>query len=185
MGAATSRPSEDTPLTERGANKPLATGHLQDSAAVQAGGDGTDGVVEQKPFYLTPEFYTKYAAALSIVLYIAVAVTKTLLTKTLLLHASTPVALSAMSCIVTCITLVPLFLLKPAMWGVLDCRKNGMGFLFVTVLVTLDLAFTNIAVSLLSVSIQQTLLATNPVATVIIESVVRRKLANPVRRRMS
>jgi len=47
-------------------------------------------------------------------------------------------------------------------------------------LVTLDLAFANISMSLLSVSIQQTILAINPAFTVIIESLVKRKLNHPV-----
>jgi len=128
----------------------------------------------ETPWYIT------YAAALSIVFYIAIAVTKTLLTKSLLNDASTPVALSAMSCIVTCLMLVPLFIVKPSTRGTIDLRVNGWGFALVTVLVTLDLAFTNISVSLLSVSIQQTLLALNPTATVIIESIVRKKINHPI-----
>ena len=97
MGGGPSKPTEDTPLTERVSKEPLVTGGPQDSAAaVDVDGSATgDGEAQQKPFYLNPEFYTTYAAALSIVLYIAVAVTKTLLTKTLLLHASTPVAFSS------------------------------------------------------------------------------------------
>jgi len=103
-----------------------------------------------------------------------------MLTKSLLNDSSAPVAFSAMSCIVTCIMLVPLFLIKPSTWGVINWRANWKGFSLVTVLVTLDIALTNIAVSQLSVSIQQTLLALNPVATVIIESIYRKKLSHPV-----
>ncbi|KAL1503951.1 hypothetical protein AB1Y20_010369 [Prymnesium parvum] len=157
-------PTEDTPLKQ-------AKAPLSDAEASSA---PSDSAAPPK------EWYVEYAAALSIVFYIAVAVTKTLLTKQLLNSASTPVALSAMSCIITCITLVPVFLIKPSTWGVLDWRKNGWGFALVTLLVTLDLAFTNISVSLLSVPIQQTLLAVNPAATVIIESIVKRKLNHPV-----
>ena len=178
-GGAQSTPTEDTPLNQ--AKEPLATTETKAAdVAVTVDGAPTEA---QKPWYLDQAFYVKYAAALSITFYIGVAVLKTMLTKTLLNSASTPVALSAMSCIVTCIMLIPIFLYKPSTWGVLNWRKNGMGFFMVTVLVTLDLAFTNIAVSLLSVSIQQTLLAVNPAATVIIEGIVRRKLAHPVHRR--
>ena len=54
------------------------------------------------------------------------------------------------------------------------------GFILVCVLVALDLALTNIAVSLLAVAIQQCIVATNPAFTVSIESIVRRKLAHPM-----
>jgi len=50
----------------------------------------------------------------------------------------------------------------------------------VCLLVALDLALTNIAVSLLAVAIQQCIIATNPAFTVTIESIVRRKLAHPM-----
>jgi len=49
----------------------------------------------------------------------------------------------------------------------------------VCLLVALDLALTNIAVSLLAVAIQQCIIATNPAFTVTIESIVRKKLAHP------
>lgn len=160
------RPTEQTPLKQ--AKAPLIGGAEDKSAKDEE--TSQDAV-----------WYVKYAAALSIVFYIAVAVTKTLLTKQLLNNASTPVALSALSCIVTCITLIPLFLIKPSTWGIIDWQKNGLGFALVTVLVTLDLAFTNISVSLLSISIQQTIIAVNPAVTVIIESIVKRKLSHPVR----
>jgi hypothetical protein len=125
-------------------------------------------------------FFMRFAAASAITFYIGVAVVKTMLTKQLLNSTVAPVALSATSCIVTCLMLIPVFVLRPSTWGVLDWRKNGMGFALVTVLVTLDLAFTNIAMSLLAIAIQQCILAVNPAFTVVIESVVRRKLNHPV-----
>jgi len=125
-------------------------------------------------------FVMKFAAAFAIVFYITVAVVKTMLTKVLLNSASTPVALSATSCWVTCVMLIPVFVISPKTWGVLNWRKNGMGFAMVTVLVTLDLAFTNISMSLLALAVQQCILAVNPAFTVIIESVVKRRLAHPI-----
>lgn len=168
-GVGVSKATEETPLTtaqsqeDKGKKATSST-----SAAAKASG------TTETAWYIT------YAAALSIVFYIAVAVAKTMLTKVLLNDAKTPVALSAWSCIVTCVSLIPVFLIKPSTWGVVNWKKNGLGFALVTVLVTLDLAFTNISVSLLSVSIQQTLLALNPALTVIIESIVKRKLNHPV-----
>ena len=58
-------------------------------------------------------------------------------------------------------------------------RLFHAGFLLVCLLVALDLALTNIAVSLLAVAIQQCIIATNPAFTVTIESIVRKKLAHP------
>ena len=58
--------------------------------------------------------------------------------------------------------------------------SRGAGFLLVCCLVALDLALTNIAVSMLAVAIQQCIIATNPAFTVTIESIVRRKLAHPM-----
>jgi len=130
------------------------------------------------PWYKT--CVVKYAVPLALVFYICIAVARILLNKCILNDSSAPVALSAMSCIVTCIMLVPIFIVSPKSFGLLDWRKNGPGFALVTVLVALDLAFTNISMNLLSVSIQQCILAINPATTVIIESIFRRKLAHPV-----
>jgi len=162
--------TEETPLNQ--AKAPLVDGKKGSSSAEDA---ATPAAVEEPSVW-----YIQYAAALAICFYIVVAVTKTMLTKQLLSTSMAPVALSAMSCIVTCLTLVPLFLIKPSTWGMINWQKNWLGFSFVATLVTLDLAFTNKAVALLPVSIQQTLLALNPVFTVIIESFVRRKLNHPV-----
>ena len=49
------------------------------------------------------------------------------------------------------------------------------------VLVTLDLTFTNISMSLLALAIQQCILAVNLAFTLIIQSVVERRLSHPVR----
>jgi len=121
----------------------------------------------------------RLAAPLAIMLYIVVAVTKTLTTKALVMEVKAPVALSAWSSFVTCLCCVPVFLIKPDQWGV-PHRANYKGLMLVVVLLSLDMAFTNIAVSMLSVTIQQCLLAVNPTVTVLLESLVLRKLSHPV-----
>jgi len=127
------------------------------------------------------EFATsKLAAPLAIVFYIAVAVVKTMTTKALLVTSKTAIAISAFSSIVTCLCLIPIFLVKPSTWGVPDVRKNGPGLALVVFLLSFDMGLTNFAVQELTVPIQQCLLAVNPTVTVIIESIVRRRLKHPV-----
>jgi drug/metabolite transporter (DMT)-like permease len=128
----------------------------------------------------TPGWVVKFGAPLAIGFYIFVAVLKTMLTKALFEGgAAFPVGFSAISAVATCITLVPVFLADKSQWAV-PKRDYMPGFILVCVLVALDLALTNIAVSLLAVAIQQCIVATNPAFTVSIESIVRRKLAHPM-----
>ena len=121
----------------------------------------------------------KFAAPLAFAFYIAVVIVKTLTTKALLLGVKAPVALSALSLFVTALCCVPVFLVSRSQWGV-PSPKNYKGLALVVVLLSLDMAFTNIAVSMLSVPIQQCLLATAPTFVVVIESVVRRKVNHPI-----
>jgi len=125
-------------------------------------------------------FFMKFAAPLALGFYIAVAVVKTMLTKALFEGgAAFPVGFSAISAIMTCLCLVPVFLIDKTQWAV-PKREYFGGFMMVCVLVALDLALTNIAVSLLAVAIQQCIIATNPAFTVTVESIVRKKLAHPM-----
>lgn len=129
------------------------------------------------------EFATagKFAVPLVILLYVAVCVVRTLTSKALLVAAPMPIALSALSLGVTCICMVPVFLIYPKHWGIPDFNKNGPGLALVVILLSLDMVFTNSAVALLSVPLQQCILALNPTVTAALESVVRRKLKHPVR----
>jgi len=121
----------------------------------------------------------KYAAPASIGFYIFIAVLKTMLTKALFSGgADFPVGFSAVSAIATCMVVAPVFIVKPETWAI-PSREILPGFCLVCALVALDLAFTNIAVSLLAVAIQQCIIATNPAFTVAIESIVRSKIYHP------
>lgn len=161
MGSAATKesaPKESTPL---------------DPGAKAVKGEDVDKAVSE-------HFSTsKLAAPLAILLYIAVATTKTLTTKVLLMSIKAPVALSAWSSFITCLCCVPVFIARPSTWGV-PHAQNYRGLTLVVVLLSLDMAFTNIAVSMLAVAIQQCLLAVNPTVTVILESIVHKKLNHPM-----
>jgi drug/metabolite transporter (DMT)-like permease len=121
----------------------------------------------------------KYAVPGAIGFYVFVAVLKTMLTKALFEGAGAyAVGFSAVSAVATCLCVVPVFIYDPKTWAV-PSKEKLPGFCLVCVLVALDLALTNIAVSLLAVAIQQCIIATNPAWTVTIESIVRRKLYHP------
>jgi len=120
-------------------------------------------------------------AFLSICLLVSVACSKTLLTKQLFASVSTPVAFSALSAIATVICLVPVFLIFPKQWAGLKADSEILvGFGVVCLFVATDMGCTNTAVLLLSVALQQCILATSPFWTVIIESIVKKKAQHPL-----
>ena len=101
-----------------------------------------------------------------------------MLTKVLLETSDTPVGFSSVSAAATCVALLPVFLIDRSAWA-LPKKEYLPGFLLVCVLVAFDLGFTNIAISMLSLTLQQCLIATNPAFTVAIESFYKRALAHP------
>ena len=108
-----------------------------------------------------------------------VAVTKTLLTKTVFVHVPTPVAFSVFSCVVTAVCLVPVFMCQPKLFAFLD-RKMMVGFIGVCIAIAIDLAATNVAISLLSVALQQVIKATSPAATILVESLWNCRASHPL-----
>ena len=108
-----------------------------------------------------------------------VAVTKTLLTKFVFTHVDTPVAFSVLSCIATIVVLVPVFLVKPSYFGWIK-REMLLGFIGCSGAIAVDLGCTNVAISELSVAMQQTIKATSPAATVLLEVIIQRKCHHPV-----
>ena len=96
----------------------------------------------------------------------------------LLETSDTPVGFSSVSAAATCVALLPVFLIDRSAWA-LPKKEYLPGFLLVCVLVAFDLGFTNIAISMLSLTLQQCLIATNPAFTVTIESFYKRALAHP------
>ena len=122
---------------------------------------------------------SKIAAPIAFVIYGLVVLTKTLTTKALMVSGMPPVALSAWSSFVTCLCCVPAFVIDQEQWGV-PSRENYPGLALVVVLLSLDMGLNNCAVSMLTVPVQQCLLAVNPTFTVCIESAVRRTLKHPI-----
>jgi len=104
---------------------------------------------------------------------VAVGVSKTLLTKLIFNHSPTPLAFSVLSCLATNICLVPILIYKkdtPVL-----TKKMLPGFAGICVAIALDLACQNVALAILSVALQQCIKATAPTATVVVESIIRRK----------
>ena len=108
-----------------------------------------------------------------------VAVTKTLLTKFVFTHVNTPVAFSVLSCLATMIVIVPVFVCRPSYFGWIKRNMLG-GFFACSGAIAIDLACTNVAISELSVAMQQTIKATSPAATVLLEVAFQRKCQHPV-----
>lgn len=137
------------------------------------------------------EAQNSLATAASLVSLVSIAVLKTQLTAYLFHSSNYPTAYSLWSCVVTCLMLVPFFLLSERrippriaervghthfakMWSV---PTRGMaGVLSLIVFFTaFDLGFTNIALANLSTALQQCIAATNPFWTIMIESAVHGK----------
>ena len=108
-----------------------------------------------------------------------VAVTKTLLTKLVFTHVDTPVAFSVLSCIATMLVILPVFIWKPSYFGWIK-REMLWGFIGCSGAIAVDLGCTNVAISELSVAMQQTIKATSPAATVLLEVAFARKCQHPV-----
>jgi len=104
---------------------------------------------------------------------IAVAVSKTLLTKLVFTHVPPTVAFSVLSCIATNLCLAPCLLYSGRL-RLLTCPQLP-GFIAVCAAIAVDLACTNVALAILSIALQQCIKATSPTATVLVESLVKGK----------
>ena len=108
-----------------------------------------------------------------------VAVSKTLLTKFVFTHVDTPVAFSVLSCVATILVMLPVFACFPNLYQPLKLSMLK-GFLGVSLAIAADLGCTNVAISELSVAMQQTIKATSPAATVLLEIAFNRKCTHPI-----
>ena len=72
----------------------------------------------------------------------------------------------------------PIFFFKRDLWA-RPSRASLKGFALVCLAIAVDLGFTNVAISLLSVALQQCIKATSPTATVLLESILERKWQHP------
>ena len=107
-----------------------------------------------------------------------IAVTKTLLTKYLFMHVHLPIAFSVMSCVATVLCFLPIFAFRSDFFAVPRWRMLPR-FLGVCLAIAIDLGCTNVAISVLSLALQQCIKATSPAATIFLESLVTRKVRVP------
>ncbi len=107
-----------------------------------------------------------------------VAVTKTLLTKLVLKRVDAPVAFSVLSCVASIATLLPIFAVRREYFSHIQPRMYA-GFTLVCLSIAVDLGCTNVAISELSVALQQCIKAASPAATIILESILWRRLQHP------
>jgi len=107
-----------------------------------------------------------------------VAVTKTILTKLVFMHVHMPVAFSVLSCVATILCLLPIFAVKPALFQPLR-RHMIRPMVGVCLAIAIDLGCTNVAISELSVALQQCIKATSPAATVLLESLFLGRMQHP------
>ena len=107
-----------------------------------------------------------------------VAVSKTLLTKLVFTHVHTPWPSLFCRGVATNVCMSPIFFFKRDLWA-RPSRASLKGFALVCLAIAVDLGFTNVAISLLSVALQQCIKATSPTATVLLESILERKWQHP------
>lgn len=106
---------------------------------------------------------------------VAVAVFKTQITAALFTTVHAPTAFSMLSCVVTCIMLVPCFLVWRSQWAVVTWSMFWPELAIVTLFTAIDLAMSNVALAELSTALFQCIAATNPAMTALIEGVYQRK----------
>ena len=120
--------------------------------------------------------WIRTASAISLLM--VVAASKTLMTKLIFTQAAVPVAFGLLSCVTTLLLLTLVFAVRPHLFQLL--RPHMVRRLAVVcVMVAIELGFTNIAISILPLALQQCIAATTPAATVTIESVHDRRLQHP------
>ena len=146
-------------------------------AEQQNGLDELDENLPQPP--RLRELLQRHAGAIgALCLLVTIAVSKTLLTKLVFKHVDTPVAYSVLSCVVTNVCMVPIFLLRQGSFKRLS-KPMAKNFALVCVAIAMDLACTNVAISMLSVALQQCIRGTSPTATLLVERLINRKAQHP------
>ena len=144
----------------------------------RAGGRRRGGGAAANPVVSWSRAAFASASILVVLLYVVLAVLRTMLTKALFNINFNPVAFSAATAFCTCVALVPVFVFDRRQWAV-PKREYLPQFLVVCALCAVNLAGTNTAVAHLSLTLQQCLVATIPAFTVVVESGYKRTLAHP------
>lgn len=106
-------------------------------------------------------------------IYASVAIFKTLFTELMLqgVHFPFPVALSTLSCIVTPLACLLVFVVSPSSFQY-PSKSGAKGLFYISLLTALDLGLSNIALSLISVALQQVIKATACIWVVLLEVIV-------------
>jgi drug/metabolite transporter (DMT)-like permease len=115
-----------------------------------------------------------FMSGVAVVLLVVIAVAKTQLTAFLFSSASYPTAYSLYSTVVTCVMLVPVFVIKPSTWA-MPTPAMLTNFLTVVAFTAGDLGLTNVALDAIATAVQGSIAATNPFWCIIIESVLYKK----------
>lgn len=126
---------------------------------------------------------TQMATIAALISLVVIVVAKVQLTAYLFSMAKFPTAYSFYSAIVTDAMLIPMFCIFPRQWGAPSLDMFGppkFVFTLIIAFTTFDMAFTNIALANISVTLQQCIAATNPAWTVLIESVLHGKFQHPI-----
>ena len=109
---------------------------------------------------------------MSFAFLVAVGIFKTVLTKHIFEDLRAPVAMSALSCVVTSFTLLPV-LIYTRQCRMLKIKEVG-SFFMVCLAIAADLAFTNIGLSVLPLAFQQSIKATLPIATITLDFLINK-----------
>ena len=108
-----------------------------------------------------------------------VAVTKTILTKSVFLRTPQPIAYSVLSCFVTALCMLPIFACLRDTFRH-PARHMLRGLTLVSIAIAIDLACTNVAIALLSVALQQCIRAASPAATILLETFYSKTCRHPL-----
>ena len=130
-------------------------------------------IVSKSSFHSPGEVGINKSTVLSFILLVVIAVSKTILTKYIFEDIDAPLAMSALSCIVTGIILVPICIANGTL-RLLSMDETKTLFP-VCLTVAADLACTNIGLSILPIAFQQAIKSTLPVVTVAIEFLLYRQ----------
>lgn len=133
-------------------------------------------MIRSEPTKIKPYMHPKMiVTAFGILTFVAV--TKTILTKAVFINVATPVIFSTISCVSTAICMTPVFYCQPLSK---PNEGNINGILLASIMITLDLAFTNIALAELSIPLQQCIRASAPATTILFESMFQKTIHHPL-----
>lgn len=122
---------------------------------------------------VAPPWKALVAPAVAITAMTLVSILNTQLTAAFLFHISADIAVgySLWSCIISPLCIVPVFFFVPSWFTWLRCEYLG-DFALLCVFRFMDLSGSNIALSSISTALEQTIVASKPVITILLESLI-------------